>query len=36
MKRLIALLLCLTLFLSGCSSQPQNEAEKELTIYASF
>lgn len=36
MKRLIALLLCLTLFLSGCSSPPQNEAEKELTIYASF
>lgn len=36
MKRLIALLLCLTLLLSGCSSPTQNDAEKELTIYASF
>lgn len=35
MKRLIALLLCLML-LSGCASPMQEEAEKELTIYASF
>ncbi len=35
MKRLIALLICLTL-LSGCSSPTQEEATKELTVYASF